>query len=374
MKALFLALLGTMLTLSSCTKDAGGEELRPTESVSGDVFSIEFERVPVSYAAPEASLREKQITSVAVFVETVTGQFYKFLSTEAAGTKYAFQNVKTYKYDDGIEQYDVVAEAQLEMPHGVERFSRVAVVSNYAVLTEQYAKYTDVDFTDALLDVDSWDELTAVPVPASQVNGVRTIPGLVSSKILDPTEVSDLWDSGKVGLIKLQRLAARLRLNVSVWADPGDGNPLEITNWVGLESLPEPLFRFHTISFYHPKQYAFLFPEQQTTQEITDIPQFERFEARRYEQASTISHYVYPMTGDEAEPLRLYADFSVRPTDASEWTYYIGSVEIENEQAGKCLLEANHAYEVDFKFTFPVDPATLDTWDSLWYLTGRTMP
>lgn len=372
MKRLFYILLfcTVPLGLASCTKDTGSEETRPPVSSAGEVFSLGFERLPIIYGTqPEASRLEKQITSVAVFVETVTGQFYKFLSTEATGSPYAFKSVETYKYDDGVDQFDVVAEVQMEIPYGAERFSRVAVVTNYAVLGAQYSKYTDVDFTDALLAVGSWDELLAVRVPASQVNGVRTIPGLVSTKILD--NVDELWNTGKIPVVKVRRLAARLHISVSVWADTGDGDLKEVGNWKNLQDLYNPLFRIHTLSFYNPKQYSLLFPEDATGPEITAIPQFERFQPRSWEKAATIAHYVYPMTGDEAEPLRLYADFSVRAKDTDEWTYYLASAEVVTKEEEICVLKANSAYDFEFKFVFPIDPADLDYWRDKWELNAR---
>lgn len=367
---LLTALLSAAFLFTSCTKDAGGEDIAPPVISGSDVFSFGFERQEATrtthvYAA------ERGVNSVAIFIETVTGQFYKFLSTEAEGSPQAFKSVVKYAYDDGIEQYDLVAEVQLEMPYGAERFARVAVVANYAVLGNTYnPKYSDADFTNKLLAATSWNNLLAVQAPASQVNGVRLIPNLVSTRILDAAEVNNLWDTGAVGVLKLKRLAARITLRPSVWVDTGSGSPVEITNWKDLRDYYNPLLQFQTLSFYHPKSASRLFPDHVATDEITAIAQYERFQPLTYYSTSN-DFYVYPMTGDEDEPLRLYVAYSVRPDNTAAWIYHIASIEIENPDAGKCLLESNHAYEVDFPFTFPVPVADIGDWNNGWTLTGR---
>ena len=356
------------MLLSACSREtfeSGDQPITPPTTQT-TTFTFDFGHTttyaPIEYPA------EKNLNSVAIFIETEDGAFYKFLTYEPRGSALAFKTEERLNYQDidGVTYIQVI-KVSLELPNDAARFSKVAVIGNYAVFDPYVALHSGADLTDKLKAVDSWDDLVALQAPAS-INNVRLTPGLLASKVLSATEIADLWQTGSVGVLKLKRLAARITLNPTVYALKDDGQRVAINGWESLRDRYEnSLIVFQQLFFNNAKSATYLLPDFVTEEQVTAIPLSDSFEPLRYTSQSN-DFYVYGMTGNETANLHLYVAYGVRPNTSSAWTYRIADIEIENPAAGKCLLEPNRAYEVEFPFTFPVALADIGDWDEGWGL------
>ena len=354
------------LSLVSCSRETFESGDQPIIPPTPQTATFTFDFGHTTTYAPIEYPAEKNLNSVAIFIETEDGAFYKFLTTEPEGSAFAFRDGEFHNYHDidGVT-YIRVAKLAIELPNDVARFNKVAVIGNYAVFDPYAALHSGADLTDKLKAVDSWDDLLVLQAPAS-INNVRLMPGLLSSKMLDAAETDGLWQNKSTGVLKLKRLAARITLNPTVYALNDDGQRVAINGWESLRDRYEnSLIVFERLFFHNAKGATYLLPDFVTEAQVTAIPQLENFEPLAYNSKSN-DFYVYGMTGNEAANLHLYVTYGVRPNTSSAWTYRIADIEIENTAAGKCLLKPNHTYEVEFPFIFPVVIADIGDWDEGW--------
>lgn len=106
----------------SCNKRADNKKSR-SEKIARQEIDATYIRAglwPVAYTIPP---KTKQLKSVAFFVETSQGKFYKFLSTEPLKSKYGFEELTKIG--------NTYTAATFKLKEGQEGNNKITVVGNY---------------------------------------------------------------------------------------------------------------------------------------------------------------------------------------------------------------------------------------------------
>lgn len=340
-----------LLLLASCSEEdvTPAEPQTPTESP--DAVYIQARLGAVTYAATDLSPieDEKQMKSVAFFVEGENGELYKFFSEEPLQSANGFEAAS----QDASGNYTGIT---LKLEHGIHLgTTKVAVLANY--------HHYDSRLATALAAVESMDHLLALKAntPANKLETPLLMYDQCILKIVSGQVT--LWDGNPFnGIFNMKRLAARIEFDTTIAINNGGG-------WGDIPQVDDLIAAGRLECFallYNPKAETYLFPGGG---DINLLPSMERFSEKFPSQKGKISFYIYETTGYETEPLEVYIICRHQPTENGPWVESMSSVVPVGNDSKLPLFKRNHAYAMP-SVSFDL---TVTDWDEAEWLSNKSM-
>lgn len=350
-----LLLLAVAAGVVSCTHGAEAETefIREEENTDQEYITLRmgFEDDAVTYATVKAEKTEKRLFSLAVFIRTAAGQFYKFVSHGLGqDSPFPFENIVFgVTYEDGTTSASSVRSVEIRLPGGFEGSAEVAVIGNYV----------SNGMSDRILALDNMDDVLALrhELTAAQRPVLRLLASYYDTWTLKPGE--DLDET-----IVMKRVAARVVLPFQFKIGATTLTKTKLDNLIKAKKAEVSML------VYNGKSASYIFEEGRTIEQIDAIGQMERYDPITYQGAanqfvagvSSIMFYTYEMTGNDAEKMTAYLLLRIRETTTSPWVEQLFPVELadktDNTRPGTFVR--NHAYIID---TGEIYQAETDGWD-----------
>ena len=255
---------------------------------------------PVTYATIPASDDEKQLRSVAFFVETTGGGFLRFFSDETQGSATAFAT--TTQDTDGN-----YTAASLKLGNGVSGNATVTVIGNYV----------ENDLAAALKAV-------ATPSALADLKHTLSASGPSVPLLTFQQKVVNLQTAATTSeLFSLKRIAARIDMPLTVTVTSDEGDPI-----TGNDRFD--YFRIEDVRIVGAKSAAYLLPT--TDANVLVIPQTAEYMTGT-PAGYTITFYPYEMRSGDA-PLEVYIVYKTRLSTDDAWTQQFRKVTVDIPASG----------------------------------------
>lgn len=272
---------------------------------------------PISYAVT-ATDEEKQLLSVALFIQTANGEFFSFFSDEPAGSTQGFANLLIQ--DNKI----ITAKVTIEGQQDVNGKGILKIVGNYA----------ENNLSSALKGVTAMSELTTIQ------HSLGGNP--LQAPFITLYESDNNADNKKFEIVggkydytfkSIPRLAARIDLPLTVTVTSDKNKAI-----TGDDRFD--YFRIVEARIVNAKSDSYLLPRTNDG-DILNLPQTAEYLTSAPD-GYTITFYAYEMRSGDA-PLEVYIVYKTRKATDEAWVQQIRKVTVEVPVKG---IERNSYYPV----------------------------
>lgn len=325
-----------LLGVVSCAKEDTQTPEQPESPTETAYFKAGFGAT--TYATPPpASADEKQLRSVAFFIQTQSGDFLRFFSDEAQGSAIGF--VSTTPDADGN-----ITGATMKIDNTHSGNATVTVIGNYVEngLTADLKAVTSPAHLSALIHTASATG-PSYPLVTIQQKTVNIQPNASGAE-----------------LFSLKRLAARIdvTLNLAITAYDEWNDPVTVTPQ---EAMAEGYFSFAEAYVLNPQTASYLLPGGSTN----SITQAVKHPAA-FRNGMTHTFYTYEMAGGDTDKLQVIVVYNIREKLTDPFTQKFYHLTLENS-AGNSVVVRNSYYAYnDFIITLNI----ADEWDEGGMIIG----